>query len=75
MFKDPEISGFFDQLITYQILLDLMFENQKYEEMLEVFKIIQDKQIEGMKYPKNVIVLVFAALYKMVREKNVLITV
>lgn len=69
LFKDPELSSFFDQLITYQILLDLLFENQKYEEMLEVFKIIQDKQVEGMKYPKNVVVLVYAALYKMVRER------
>lgn len=68
MFKDTELSGFFDQLITYQILLDLLYENQKYEEILEAFKLIQDKQIEGMKYPKNVILLVYAALYKMVKS-------
>lgn len=65
-FKAPELNGFFDQLISYQILLDLLYENKKYNEVLEAFELIKAKQIEGMKYPKNAVVLVYASLYKMV---------
>ncbi|KAJ8967696.1 hypothetical protein NQ317_011487 [Molorchus minor] len=64
-FKMPELSGFFDQLMSYQILLDLLFENKKYKEMLEVVNIITNRQIEGSKYPRNIMVLAFAACYKM----------
>lgn len=60
------MDGIFDQLITYQILLDLLYENQKYENMLEVFELIKNKQIDGIKFAKNVIVLTYAALYKLV---------
>lgn len=64
-FKATELDGIFDQLITYQILLDLLYENQKYENMLEVFELIKNKQIDGIKFAKNVIVLTYAALYKL----------
>nr|CAH7737311.1 unnamed protein product [Callosobruchus chinensis] len=64
-FKTPELDGFFDQLMTYQLLLDLLFESGKYKEILEVFEIIKGRQIDGMKYPRNVVVLVLAACYKM----------
>ncbi|CAH1965295.1 unnamed protein product [Acanthoscelides obtectus] len=64
-FKSPELDGFFDQMMSYQILLDLLYENGKHNEILEAFGIIKGKQIDGLKYPKNVIVLVLAACYKM----------
>ncbi|KAJ8937751.1 hypothetical protein NQ314_011735 [Rhamnusium bicolor] len=35
------------------------------EEMLDVVNIIKDKQIEGSKYPRNIVVLALAACYKM----------
>lgn len=38
--------------------------------MLEAFEVIKGRQIEGAKYPKNVIVLVYASLYKMVCVKT-----
>jgi len=64
-FKSPELNGLFDQLITYQILLDLLYENQQYNKILEAFNIIKERQIEGIKYAKNVVVLAFAACYKL----------
>lgn len=64
-FKSEELAGFFDQYMSYQLLLDLLYENQKYKELLEAFDIIKEKQLEGHKYPKNVIVLVLAACYRM----------
>ncbi|CAH1102315.1 unnamed protein product [Psylliodes chrysocephalus] len=64
-FKCPELNGFFDQIISYQLLLDLLFENQKYEEMLECVDLIKEKQLEGIRYPRNVVVLTMAACYKL----------
>ncbi|XP_050505782.1 pentatricopeptide repeat-containing protein 2, mitochondrial-like [Diabrotica virgifera virgifera] len=64
-FKSDELSGFFDQIISYQILLDLLYENQMYQEILDCADFIKDKQMEGMKYPRNVVVLAMAACYKL----------
>ncbi|KAK4885564.1 hypothetical protein RN001_001835 [Aquatica leii] len=64
-FRAPELDGLFDQLMTYQILLDLLYENQRYNDVLDAFQFIKDKQIEGIKFAKNIIVLVFAACYRM----------
>lgn len=52
--------------MSYQILLDLLYESEKYEQVLEAYKIIRDRQIEGIKFPKNVVVLTLAACYKLV---------
>lgn len=59
--------GFFDQLMTYQILLDILYENQRYQDMLDVVEKIKTRQVEGHRYPRNVIVLAMAACYKLVR--------
>src|SRR5699024_1301621 len=69
-FKLPEFDGFFDQLITYQILMDLLYEKGKFQEMLEAFDIIKSRQIEGAKYPRNSVVLAMAACYKLVTNKS-----
>lgn len=66
MFKDESLDGFFDQYITYQLLLDLLFINERYNDMLDVFKLVKQRQINGTKYPKNVVVLCFAACFKLV---------
>ncbi|XP_023026652.1 pentatricopeptide repeat-containing protein 2, mitochondrial [Leptinotarsa decemlineata] len=64
-FKSPDLSGFFDQLVSYQILLDLLYDNEKYQEIIECADIIKDRQLEGIKHPRNIVVLVMAACYKM----------
>lgn len=65
-FKSEELNGVFDQQISFQLLLDLLFINDRYQEMLDVFEVISNKQLEGHKYPKNVVVLALAACYKLV---------
>ncbi|EFA06421.2 pentatricopeptide repeat-containing protein 2, mitochondrial [Tribolium castaneum] len=70
-FKAPEFDGIFDQLITYQILLDLLYENGKYQEILDTFEVIKGRQLEGTKYPRNSVVLVMAACYKMNSKESV----
>ncbi|CAG9860819.1 unnamed protein product [Phyllotreta striolata] len=69
-FKSPELDGFFDQIISYQLLLDLLYENEKYNEVLECFQFIKEKQLEGVRYPKNVVVLTMAACYKLNNKES-----
>ncbi|XP_021943811.1 pentatricopeptide repeat-containing protein 2, mitochondrial [Folsomia candida] len=64
-FKDPELEGFFDQLATYQVLCDLLYNNAMYQEVIDVFEIVKSKQVQGTKYPRNVLVIVFASCYKL----------
>lgn len=60
------MEGFFNQLSSYQILMDLLFVNEKFDQILDVYKSIQDKQLQIAKFPKGVMMLVFAACYKLV---------
>jgi len=64
-FKDSELDGFFDQLSTFQVLCDLLYNNHMYQEVLDIFEVIKNKQVQGTMYPRNVAVLVFASCYKM----------
>jgi len=61
------MDGFFNHLSSYQILMDLLFINGKFDEILTVYKSIQDRQLQIAKFPKGVMMLVFAACYKLVR--------
>jgi len=61
------MDGFFNHLSSYQILMDLLFINGKFNEILSVYKSIQEKQLQIAKFPKGVMMLVFAACYKLVR--------
>lgn len=65
LFNDPEMEGFFNQLSSYQVLLDLLFINEKFIEILDVYKQIQEKQLQIAKFPKGVMMFVFAACYKL----------
>lgn len=65
IFMNPEMDGFFDQLMSFHILMDLLFKNEMYNEVIEVFDVIQKKQVQGSKFPKNAVVLVLAACYKL----------
>lgn len=52
--------------MSYQLLLDLLYENEMYNDILETFHLIKEKQISGSKYPRNIVVLTLAACYKLV---------
>lgn len=67
-FKSADMLGFYDQLMSYQLLMNLLYENKKYSEVLEVYEIVKNKQLEGSKYPRNIVVLTLAACYKMVSK-------
>ncbi|XP_025195843.1 pentatricopeptide repeat-containing protein 2, mitochondrial-like [Melanaphis sacchari] len=65
LFNDPEMDGFFNHLSSYQILMDLLFINGKFDQILTVYKSIQERQLQIAKFPKGVMMLVFAACYKL----------
>ncbi|XP_054277522.1 pentatricopeptide repeat-containing protein 2, mitochondrial-like [Macrosteles quadrilineatus] len=64
IFKNPDVDGFFDQIASFQILMDLLYNNEMYDEVMEVMDIVKNKQLPGNRYPRNVVVLTFAAAYK-----------
>lgn len=49
LFKDESLDGFFDQLISYQLLLDLLYENGRYQEMLDIYNVIKERQVKILK--------------------------
>uniref|UniRef100_A0A1B6DXB7 Pentacotripeptide-repeat region of PRORP domain-containing protein n=1 Tax=Clastoptera arizonana TaxID=38151 RepID=A0A1B6DXB7_9HEMI len=63
-FNNPALKGMFDQLGSYQILLDLLYENKMYNEMLTITDYVLNQQHHSTRYPRNVVVLTLAACYK-----------
>ncbi|KAK8732876.1 hypothetical protein OTU49_006970 [Cherax quadricarinatus] len=64
--KTKELDGFFDQMISYHIAMDLLYKSEKYEDVLDVFELVQEKRIAGVKYPKNCFTIAVATFYKLV---------
>jgi pentatricopeptide repeat domain-containing protein 2 len=65
--KDPELEGFFDQVTTYQLLMDLLYNHGRYNDVKELYNELQNKCINGQGHPRNPFILVTAACYKQVR--------
>lgn len=65
LFKKESLDGFFDQLASYQVLFDLLFESGRYEDVLETFEVIKARQVQGGRFPKHAVVLTLASCYKL----------
>uniref|UniRef100_A0A224Z5Q3 Pentatricopeptide repeat domain-containing protein 2 n=1 Tax=Rhipicephalus zambeziensis TaxID=60191 RepID=A0A224Z5Q3_9ACAR len=65
LFKDQELDGFFDQFSSYQIAMDLLFKEQRYQDVVDIFNSMQQKQLYGTKYPRECVVLALGACYKL----------
>lgn len=63
-FKDPELEGFFDQLYTFQLLMDLLYNHGRYADVREVYEIIKTKNLHGQVHPKNSFILVTGACFQ-----------
>lgn len=66
-FEDSNITELFDQLITYQILLDLLYDRKMFGDVLRIYDEAR-KRIEARnQYTSNAInVIVFATYYRLV---------
>ncbi|XP_011496051.1 PREDICTED: pentatricopeptide repeat-containing protein 2, mitochondrial-like [Ceratosolen solmsi marchali] len=62
--RDPELNGFFDQITSYQLIMDLLYNHGKYIEIKELYDDLQQKCINGQPHPRNPFILVMAACYK-----------
>lgn len=72
MFKDSTMSGFFDQLTSYQILLSLLFKHNKFAEMRETYDIIKTKNTGNVVHPHNSILILLAGCYKEVLKISII---
>ncbi|XP_055689356.1 pentatricopeptide repeat-containing protein 2, mitochondrial-like [Lutzomyia longipalpis] len=61
LFKNPELEGFFHQAISYQILMDMLYERTQYQEILKLYDSCKN---ESLKDQRHLIVLVMAACYR-----------
>lgn len=63
-FTDPQLANFFDQIMSYQILMDLLYNHGRYKECRQVYDIIKSKSTNGVVHPKNPFIVVMGACYK-----------
>ncbi|XP_064110503.1 pentatricopeptide repeat-containing protein 2, mitochondrial-like [Macrobrachium nipponense] len=62
--RSKELEGFFDQIASYQLAMDLLYKGGLYQDAIDVFEELQEKRLNGIKYPKNCLTLAIAACYK-----------
>ncbi|XP_014213902.1 pentatricopeptide repeat-containing protein 2, mitochondrial [Copidosoma floridanum] len=63
-FMDPKLDGFFDQIMTHQLLMDLLYNHGRYNDVIAVYDVTKSKNINGIVHPKNPFILVMAACYQ-----------
>ncbi|XP_037083378.1 pentatricopeptide repeat-containing protein 2, mitochondrial-like isoform X2 [Pollicipes pollicipes] len=64
-FRNPELDGFFDQLTSFTLLLDLLYKQGRYQDVLDTFDEVQTRQLHGSKYPADCVALAMAACYQL----------
>lgn len=64
VFLDKEMEGFFEQMMSYQILLDLLYTKGRFADVRSTYDVIKGRQLEGARFPKHCIVLVLGACYQ-----------
>ena len=81
MLLSPELAQTFFHFKSYQIGMDLLFRNQMYQEMVEVFSVLERRFIKlkqknpSQQYPISCAVLYMAALYQLVSKEPLVIWV
>lgn len=71
-FDDLNITEIFDQLITYQILLDFLYDKKMYGDVLRINDEIQKRIAAQNRYASNAInAIIFATYYRLVRAKYI----
>ncbi|KAI0208147.1 Pentatricopeptide repeat-containing protein 2, mitochondrial [Lamellibrachia satsuma] len=65
LFNDESLKGFFSQMSSYVVIMDLMFENQMYDDILKMMSFVSEQQLGGFKYPMDCVTLSTAACLKL----------
>lgn len=66
LLEDKELGKLFNQVTSFIVLLDLLYEHQLYEDVIEVFKEMIDRQLSMNRFNREAALIFFAACYKLV---------
>lgn len=68
LFEDTQITELFDQLATYEILLDLLYDRKMYGDVLRINDEIRKRIASQNRYASSAInAIIFATYYRLVR--------
>ncbi|XP_064609041.1 pentatricopeptide repeat-containing protein 2, mitochondrial-like isoform X2 [Liolophura sinensis] len=70
LFLDPSLGGTFDNTSSFLLLLDKLYEEKQYKKVLEMFEVIQKKELRGFKYPNDCTTLALASCYQMNSQES-----
>lgn len=71
-FDDSNITEIFDQLISYQILLDLLYDRKMYGDVLRINDEIQRRIAAQNRYASSAMnAIIFATYYRLVRAQYI----
>lgn len=66
-YDDPELRDIFNNVTSYQILLDLLYKQQRYHEVIRIFKEFQgNEHSKGYQSSKYVSIFAIASCYQLV---------
>lgn len=64
LFMDPKFTTFFNQMTSFMILLDLLYENKMYKEVRDTYDHIKENMLVNSTHPKLVIPILAMACYQ-----------
>jgi hypothetical protein len=63
-----ELTEFFDQLTSYHVVMDLLYEKKRYDDVIKLYNVLTERPFFVGRFPKECLVLVVASLHKIVRK-------
>ncbi|XP_055349595.1 pentatricopeptide repeat-containing protein 2, mitochondrial-like [Paramacrobiotus metropolitanus] len=63
--QDPDLGQVYDQLTSYMVAMDLLYNHQRYDDVLKLYKAMTQRPFFAEKMPKENLVLACAACYKL----------
>ncbi|GAV00062.1 hypothetical protein RvY_10965 [Ramazzottius varieornatus] len=63
--QDPELIGMFDQMSSYNVLLDLLYVNKRYEDVCRVYESMKNRPAFAEKVAREAMVLATAACHQL----------
>ena len=71
VFLLQNLKDFFSQMSSYVVMMDMLFENGMYEEVLKLMSFVTEQQLGGFKYPMDCVTLSTATCLKLVRAVTI----
>ncbi|XP_059620064.1 pentatricopeptide repeat-containing protein 2, mitochondrial-like [Phlebotomus argentipes] len=63
LIRNPDFKGFFDQVVTQQIMMDMLYEKGEYQQVLDLYT--NCSKNESLRGHRHLVVLVMASCYKL----------